>query len=272
MRLKRLAASALFGFLGVYLAICAVMFFAQRALLYRPDKARVPAAQSGIAAMTDIEIKTSDGETLAAWQLAAADAAKPVYLYLHGNGSNIANRAARFKIMTADGSGLLALSWRGYGGSTGQPSEAGLHADALAAYQHLAGQVDPRRIIIFGESLGSGPALKLASGQTAGAVILDSPYVSMQSLAASLYWWLPVRLLLRDTYRSDLWVGGIKAPLLILHGARDPVVPVAWGEQLFTLASQPKRFFHMPDAGHVQAYTHGAGPAVEAFLKDFWKN
>ena len=267
----RLLLRAAFVLSASYVIICAAMFFAQRKLLYRPEPSFAPASQSGIPGLTDAALKTADGETLQAWRLAPRDALKPVYLYLHGNGGNLASRAARFKMMTADGSGLFALSWRGYGGSSGSPSEAALHADALQAYQMLEREIDPGRIIIFGESLGSGPAVKLAGLRKAGALILDSPYVSMQDLASSLYRFLPVRFLLSDTYRSDLWIGQVKAPLLILHGARDQVVPIDRGEKLFALANEPKRFHRMPDAGHVQAYTHGAGARVEAFLKEFWR-
>jgi len=161
---------------------------------------------------------------------------------------------------------LVALSYRGYGGSTGTPSEVGLIADAETAYAFAAAHVPAARIAAFGESLGSGVAVALASRHPVGRVVLEAPFTSAADVAARTYWYLPVRALMKDPFRSDARIGQIKAPLLIMHGTRDGVVPFALGERLFALANEPKRFVRFADGGHSDLDRFGAIETVRAFL------
>ncbi|MGL4240965.1 MAG: alpha/beta hydrolase, partial [Beijerinckiaceae bacterium] len=177
MRLLRWLTSGVLGLalLG-YLALAGTIYAQQRTILFRPDAARVTPASAGLPNIAEVSLRTSSGEELIAWEAKAADAARPVVLYLHGNGGNLARRSARFRQLTANGSGLLAISWRGYGGSSGSPSEAAFREDARTAITHLAGQgVRPERIVIFGESLGSGVAVMKAAEFPVRALVLDSP-------------------------------------------------------------------------------------------------
>jgi fermentation-respiration switch protein FrsA (DUF1100 family) len=152
--------------------------------------------------------------------------------------------------LTTDGSGLVALSYRGYGGSSGRPTEAGLVNDALAAYAFACARYQPARIVLWGESLGSGVAVALAAEYPVGHVILEAPFTSAADVGAGHYWFVPVRLLMKDQFRSDLRIGKVTAPVLVLHGDRDYVVPIALGERLYALIDAPKRFVRFPGVGH----------------------
>jgi fermentation-respiration switch protein FrsA (DUF1100 family) len=148
----------------------------------------------------------------------------PVVIYFHGNGGSIRLRVDRFRRLVAAGVGLVGVSYRGYGGSTGTPTEQGLIEDARAAYAFAAERY-PGRIAVWGESLGTGVAVALASEKPVTHVILDAPYSSTVDVAADLYWFLPVRLLMKDQFRSDLRIKNVQAPVLILHGDGDDIIP-----------------------------------------------
>ena len=177
------------------------------------------------------------------------------------------NRVDRFRALIADGNGLVALSYRGYGGSTGRPTEAGLIADAEAAYAFAAARYAAERIALWGESLGSGVAVALGAGHKVGRIVLEGSFTSAADVAAAhAYRFLPVRRLMRDQFRSDLRIARVTAPLLFLHGGRDWVVPIGLGERLFMLANEPKQFVRFSNAGHEEVDMYGAQNAVRTFL------
>ena len=234
-----IAAAAAFG------GFVALMYLAQRALMYHPETLRTPPAVAGLSDVQEIVLDTADGEKVIVWY-APPQRDLPLVLYFHGNAGSLRNRADRFRALTEDGYGLVALSYRGYGGSTGSPSEAGMIADAQAAYAFAAARVPPERIVVFGESLGTGVAVALAATQRIGRLVLEAPFTSTADVAARIYWYLPVRFLMKDQFHSDQRIGKVTAPLLVLHGERDQVVPIALGERLFALANEPKRFVRFP--------------------------
>src|SRR5215468_9855482 len=156
----------------------------------------------------------------------------------------------RFRDLTADGTGLVALSYRGYGGSSGAPTEAGLVNDALAAYAFTRARYPAERIVLWGESLGSGVAVALAAEKPVGHLILQSPFTSAADVGAQRYWFVPVGLLMKDQFRSDLRIGKVTAPVLVLHGDRDNIVPMALAERLYGLINAPKRFVRFAGVGH----------------------
>lgn len=246
------------GVLSVLLVIAAAyglalggLFVFQRKLMYFPSRADVAPAEVGLPQARVLHLKTSDGETLVAWHIAPKPG-KPLILYFHGNGGGLEQRNVRFQKLTETGYGLLAVEYRGYGGSTGTPSEAGLIEDGEAGYAAaIALGEAPKSIVVMGESLGSGVATQLAARHEIGALVLDSPFSSAVDVAASLYWMFPVRLLMSDRFRSNEAIGAVRAPLLIVHGDRDWVVPLRFGEKLFALANEPKRFIKVEGAGHL---------------------
>jgi fermentation-respiration switch protein FrsA (DUF1100 family) len=235
---------------ALYAALVIGLFVGQRKILFRCDAAEVDPATLGLKAEI-LRLKTEDGETLLAWRVPPAPG-RPLILYFHGNAGGLDLRVERFRAIAKAGMGFLAIEYRGYASSTGSPSERGLKLDGEAAYAAaVASGVAPERIVALGESLGSGVAVALAARHNLGALVLDSPYSSIVDVAASAYWFVPVRALLRDPFRNDLLIGTIHTPTLIVHGSKDVVVPIRFGEKLFGLANPPKDFWRVEGAAHL---------------------
>jgi uncharacterized protein len=234
---------------AIYIALVAVMYLAQRSLMYFPETLRTAPAEAGLPEAEEVTLDTADGERVIAWHIAPRGD-RPVILYFHGNGGALRYRTDRYRALTQDGTGLVALSYRGYGGSSGRPSEAGLIEDARAAYAFAAERYPADRLVLWGESLGTGVAVALAAEKKVARLVLESPYLSTVAIAASAYPFVPVRLLMKDQFRSDLRIHNVTAPVLIVHGDRDNVVPIESGEQLYALIAGPKRFLRVPGAGH----------------------
>jgi hypothetical protein len=246
--------------------LVALIYVAQRSLMYFPERLHTPPDGAGLPEAQEVALDTKDGERVIVWHVPPRGQ-KPVVLYFHGNGGALRNRVARFGALIADGNGLIALSYRGYGGSTGSPTEAGLIADAEAAYVFTVAHYHAERILLWGESLGSGVAVALGAGHRVGRIVLEGSFTSAADVGtAHAYRFLPVRLLMKDQFRSDLRIARVTAPLLFLHGGRDWVVPIALGERLYTLANEPKQFVRFSDAGHEEVDLYGAQDAVRAFL------
>jgi hypothetical protein len=263
MSLLKTTLIALIAFGG----LTAVMYFAQRKLMYFPETARTAPAAAGFPAAEEVILDTTDGERVIAWHVPPRGG-NPVVLYFHGNGGALRYRVQRFRDLIRDGNGLVALSYRGYGGSTGSPTEAGLLADAEAAYAFAAARYPPERLVLWGESLGGAVAIALAARQKVGRLVLEAAFTSAADIGASVYWFLPVRLLMQDQFRSDQRIGQVKAPLLFLHGTNDNVVPLAFGERLFALANEPKRMVRFPGGGHNDLDAYGAQAVARPFIAE----
>src|SRR5260370_27773179 len=217
--------------------------------MYLPEKVRTPPAAAGLPEAEEVFLQTADGEKVIAWHVPPRGD-KPLVLYFHGNGGALSWRADRFRALIADGTGLVALSYRGYGGSSGSPSEAGLIRDGEAVYEFAAARYQTTRLALWGESLGTGVAVALAAAHPVAAIILDAPFTSAAAVGAAHYPFLPVRWLIQDPFYSDRRNLHVHAALPGLHGARDDVVPIGLREQLFALIPGPKQFIRFPDAGH----------------------
>jgi hypothetical protein len=249
-----------------YLGGLAVLFLLQRSFLFPiPHTARTLPAAAGFAGVEEHLLTTEDGEKVIVWHLAAKPG-RPVIVYFHGNGDYLAGFFARFRDVAADGTGVVALSYRGYAGSSGRPSEQGLLRDAAAAYAFTSARYSADRIVLWGFSLGSGVAVALAAEQPVGKVILEAPYASIAEIAASAFPIFPVRLVMRDPFHSDQRIARVKAPLLFMHGARDATIPMVLGERLFALAPEPKQFVRFPDGGHNDLDDFGAIETVRQFI------
>jgi uncharacterized protein len=250
-----------------YGGLLALMYVFQRALMYFPDPTRVAPAQAGLPQAEEVRFTSSDGEKLLAWYVPPRGA-KPVVIYFQGNAEGLPARVARFTWLAADGTGLLALCYRGYGGSTGTPTEDGLIRDAQAAYDFARAHYPAGRIVLFGESLGTAVAVALAAGHEVAGVILDAPFTSAADVGAAAYPFAPVRWVMKDKFRSDERIARVSAPLLVLHGEQDRIVPIRFGEKLFALAREPKRFVRFLQGGHVDLDDHGAAKVVKEFLAE----
>jgi uncharacterized protein len=213
---------------AAYAGLIALLYVAQRSLMYFPERLRTSPAAAGLPEAHEISLATRDRETVIVWYVPPRGE-KPVVLYFPGNGGALRHRVARFRAVIADGNGLIALSYRGYGGSTGTPTEAGLIADAEAAYAFASARYPAERIVLWGESLGSAVAVALATGHKVGRIVLEGSFTSAVDVAARAYWFLPVRLFMKDQFRSDLRIAKVTAPLLFLHGTRDRVANCAGG-------------------------------------------
>ena len=250
-----------------YALVGGVLYVAQRSMLYHPTAARIRPAEAGLPEAEEVVLTASDGEKLVAWHVPPRGDA-PVVIYFHGNAEIVAWRVERHRATIADGTGLIALNFRGYGGSSGTPTEDGLHRDAQAAYAFAAARYPPQRIVLWGVSLGSGVAVRLAAESPTAKLILEAPYSSTVDVAASLFPFLPVRWLMKDQFRSDEWIGKVHVPLLIMHGAQDEVIGIRFGERLFALANEPKRFIRYDHAGHNDLDEYGSGDAARAFIAE----
>jgi uncharacterized protein len=248
-----------------YGGLLALMYVFQRSLMYFPDRSRTPPATAGLSQAQEVTLKSADGEGLIAWYV-APQGDKPLIIYFHGNGGALNLRADRFRWLTKDGFGLLGLSYRGYGGSSGKPTETGLLLDAMAAYDFAAARYPAGRIVLWGESLGTGVAVALAAERPIAGLILDAPFTSAADIGASAYPFIPVRWFIKDSFRSDERIRRVKAPLLVLHGEIDGIIPVTFGERLFALANEPKRMVRFSSGGHVNLDDHGAAVPVRTFL------
>jgi pimeloyl-ACP methyl ester carboxylesterase len=216
----------------------ALLFFPVRALHATPD-----------APYEELAIATDDGERLHGWWVpSGADDARHVLL-CHGNGGNVSDRVPHIAHLNAAGFDVLAFDYRGYGRSTGRPSEAGTYRDARAARRALLERADPDRVLYLGESLGAAVALELAHHHPPAGLILQSPFTSIRDMARLHYPVVP-RALVPDAYPSLRLIRQLAIPLLVLHGERDDIVPLLHGEELYEAATCPKRLVRFPHAGH----------------------
>lgn len=244
--------------LVAWLGLVGCMYATQRSMMYFPAGDLPPAP----ALFAEARLRTADGLELVAWEAPPAPG-MPVLVYLHGNGGNIAGRVFKARPFVEAGYGVLLVSWRGYGGNPGAPSEAGLLADGRAALDHVEGRGP---VVLFGESLGSGVAVPLAAEREVAALILEAPFASAVDVGAEHYWYLPVRLLMKDRFDSLAVIDRVRAPLLIVHGERDAVTPASQGRKLLAAANEPKRGVFLPAAGHNDLFEHGAARIELEFL------
>jgi fermentation-respiration switch protein FrsA (DUF1100 family) len=239
------------GAVCAYVVVVLGAYLGQRKLMYFPDTRRTLPAQLGLQGVDEV------GARVIAWY-GKAKPGEPTLLYFHGNGGSLADRAERVRRFMAEGWGVYMMSYRGYGGSSGSPSEAANLADARIAYGALVVDgVKPESIIAYGESLGSGVAARIAVERRVGGLILEAPYTSVVEVGRRTYPYLPVSLLLADRYETDKVIKQVSVPLLILHGERDGVISVDMGRELARLANEPKKLVILPRAAHSNIYTDG---------------
>ena len=234
-----------------YGAVLVLVYLFQSHLVYFPGTGReaVVTPQSYGLRYESVPIRTADGETLDAWWVPAENARGAV-LFFHGNAGNISHRIDYLQMFHRLRYSTLIVDYRGYGKSTGTPSEEGTYRDAEAAWEHLrhARLARPQDIVIAGESLGAAVATWLAAeraGEAPRAVLLFSTFTSVTDLGAQVYWFLPVRLLSRIGYDNAANLKRIRAPVFIAHSRDDDIVPFAHGRKLYEAAAEPKAFLEM---------------------------
>lgn len=226
-----------------YAGLGALLFGMQSSLVYYPHLGReivtTPAARG--LPYERIALRTSDGERLSAWWVPAPEQ-RGIVLLFHGNAGNISHRIDYLEMFSRLGYSTFIVDYRGYGESSGEPSEEGTYRDAEACWSWLESRgAAARDIVVFGESLGAGVATWLAQRHTPRALVLASAFTSIPDLAASIYPYLPVRLLARIHYDNIARLPAIAAPVLIMHSPSDEIVPFSHAERLHAAARAPKR-------------------------------
>jgi fermentation-respiration switch protein FrsA (DUF1100 family) len=235
-------------------------------LLFQPSRGDPgpPPTLQGIPGRV-LTLTTADGIDIQAWWYpieGAGDAAStaPSILLLHGNAGDISHRTSLADGLLAEGLSVLLLEYRGYGGSEGKPSEEGLHQDASAGWAFLSQEVgDPGRIVVLGRSMGAAVAAHLAAVHPLGGLILESAFTSLAEIGQSVYPFLPRFLFTRlgPTFNTRRWVGRTNAPLLVIHGMEDEVVPLRMGREVFEAGAEPREWFGVPGAGHNDVFWVG---------------
>lgn len=243
---KDVAVSLLRIGLGVYIGLCILLFLRQSHMVYYPVK-RIALTPSAIGLeYEDVRFTASDGERIAAWFVPAVNARGTVVM-CHGNGGNIGDRLHSIELFHNLGVNVLIFDYRGYGNSSGKPSEQGTYQDALGAWDYLTQvrEVSADSIIISGRSLGGAVAAWLAEQKTPAGLILEASFTSIPDIGAGIYPYLPVRLLCRYKYDTLSRISRITCPVLIAHSRDDDMIPFAHGRKLFEAATEPKGFFEL---------------------------
>jgi uncharacterized protein len=249
-----------------YAVVLGLVFVFQPRLVYFPMKGSYGATpQTYGLAFERVNVPTADGEQLAAWWIPTPAPAKGTVLLFHGNAGNIAHRIDYARMFHGMGYDTLLVDYRGYGESTGSPSEQGTYRDAEASWSWLTTRrgIKASDIVIFGESLGGGVAVPLAAKHAPRALILASTFTSIPDLGAQVYPWLPVRWLSRIHYNNLAGLERINAPVLIAHSPGDEIIPYTHGKKLFDVAREPKTFLELR-GGHNDGFVFARPEWVEA--------
>lgn len=265
----RIAASLAGMAVAMYFTLLAIFYVNQRDIQYHPHSDVPDPAGSIVPEMVALRIETPDGMRPLAWWAPPRDGTRPVVVYFHGNGGTVAMLATQARILLDAGYGVLLAGYRYNARAGGAPSEDGLIADGRAAVDFVRSQgIPPGRVVLYGESLGTGVAVAIAADRSdVGAVILAMPYTSIADVAQVHYWFFPVRWLIQDSFDSLSRIGDIGSPLLILHGEDDRVIPVEFARELFAAAPEPKEGHFIPGGRHGGLYGLGAGEIVVDFIE-----
>lgn len=238
-----------------YVVAVVIFFVTQRSLLYYPSHSYTALADAHANnAFKEISVRTQDGIDLKAWYAPATS--KPfTIVFFHGNADGLSTAAPVADPYIAAGYGFLLTEYRGYGGLPGKPTEIGLYNDGRAYLQDLMARgIESRNLILYGHSLGTGVAVQLASEFHVGGLMLLAPYRSIPKLAQIDFPFFPSSLLALDRFDSEKKIKLIHAPLLIVNGSADQVVPPSHGRKLYSLANEPKEFHSLSGRGHNDAF------------------
>lgn len=256
----------------IYLAFYGVVILGQRSMMYLPDRTRPDPAGWPMPSVQVIEVETSDGLTLTSWYQPPSHGDMPTILLFHGNGGHHAWRTHGMRPLADQGYGVLLASYRGYGGNPGKPNEKGLYADARGHIEWLMKETGtpPESIVLYGESLGSGPAIQMASEFDMDALILQTPYDSIAGVAGIHFFYFPfIKHVIWDKFANDAKIGRLTLPTLILLAANDTVIPARSSERLVEAATEPLTVVTLREAGHNSMQANGATAEILKFLETY---
>lgn len=253
-----------------YVGLLLILYFRQSRLVFHPFQGIDKTPATAGLVFEDVFVKTADGETIHGWFVPAASNTTRTLLFCHGNAGNIWNRIDAIWLFHDMGLNVCIFDYRGYGNSTGSPTEEGTYLDAAAVWNHLVRDrgIAPESVAVFGESLGGAVATHRAVQDKPGALILESSFTSLPDMAARLYPFLPVRWLCRFRYNTVDRLPHIRCPVLVAHSRTDEMIPFSQGRRLFETAPEPKEFFEMKGSHNGGREETGAAyeRAVRAFL------
>lgn len=252
-----------------YILFVLALYIMQRNMIYYPNKA-VPLPIAGIEVA---QVITQDQHKIAGWFIAGKGIPQKTILFFHGNAGHHGMRIYKAMEYTEQGYNVLLAGYRGYGGNEGAPSEEGFYADGRAYIQYLEQEhgILSRDIIVYGESIGTGTATQIAAEYDVHALVLEMPFASLLEIVKSSYFFVPVNYLLKDRFMNDEKIAHINAPLLIMHGTKDTIIPVESAKRLYAIAKEPKVFAEFPEGTHVNLYQYGASAKVLEFLSEIDK-
>lgn len=262
--LKRIATGVVVVGVLAYLGTLAGLYFLQRDFQYDRGGRMFELSETALTNAEVVSIPSGDGAMLAGWYAPPA-AGKPVILYFRGNAQSFSREYGRYEQFVTDGYGFLAFDYRGFPGSPGEVTEEHILADGLAAYDWLAAKGFP--ILLWGRSLGSGPASYVASERAAKAMLLETPFLSAVAVAADRYGFLPVQFLMFDQFPVNEWIEKVEEPVFVAHGTNDHTIGVAHGEQVYALAPVKAGLWIEPDADHGDLWEHGLWRRAKAFFE-----
>ncbi len=255
-------------YLLIYTVFVVFIIFSQRHFLYFPDE-NLPDI-SATPWMGLIEVTTEDHLTLTGWWIYPLSKDKPTILMFHGNAQNIEVRAPKVRSLIQQGYGVLLAEYRGYGGNPGKPSEEGFYKDGRAYMEGLTEKlsIPSENIILYGESLGSGIAVQLATEYNVRGIVLEVPFSSILAVARLKFFFVPFKnFLLKDQYLNSKKIKNINIPVFIGVGGKDVVVPNWFGKKLYEAANEPKKLIEYPEAGHNTLYLHGFEEDMLKFIE-----
>jgi len=252
-----------------YAVVIIFIYFYQRNLLYHPSENNYQDDKIQFS-YDEIFIKVDEEVKLKSWLIKKNFKKFKTLVIFHGNAGHLSNRIYKLNELYKLDINILLISWRGFSGNKGSPTEQNLYKDAEAAIQWLnENRVNNNQIILYGESLGSGVAVEIGKKNNFNSIILESPFTSMENAAKIYYPYLPVKLLLKDKYDSLSKITTIKTPILIMHGKKDDIVPFSMGKELFEKANSPKYSYFTPDDDHMLEFNDQILKSIKNFIDKY---
>ena len=254
----------------IYIVLIGLMYALQRNLMYIAGDSKPSLEQTGIVGLDEVVVQTEDDFILYGWYKKPATPQKPTIVWFHGNASNVGITAQRAKPYLKEGYGLLAVEYRGYAGNPGSPTEQGIYKDARAFINSLKESgTEENNIILYGESIGSGPAVQMATEYSAlRGLVLESPFTSTVDAASFHYPFAPVKWLIKDRYENLAKIKDIKTPLIVVYGNKDRVIPYTLGEKLFASAPEPKSLILIDGGDHNDLDGFGVADKIISLLSE----
>jgi fermentation-respiration switch protein FrsA (DUF1100 family) len=252
---------------AVYIGLSVLLFVMQSQILYQPSRNYDYTPSDYGLKYEAVSLSTPDGQSLAGWFVPTAGDGRTV-LFCHGNAGTISHRLDTLKIFHELGLNCLIVDYRGYGKSTGKPTEIGTKIDVLAGFQWLVEEkgTRPEEIILFGRSLGGSVAAMLAKDIGPAGLVLESAFTSFDDVGSHYYPWLPVRLFSRFNYNTLEAVKEITCPVLVIHSPDDEIIPYKFGQQIFAAANDPKQFADLKGTHNEGFYDN------DELYKEIWQN